>query len=182
MTIYDLEPHPDFPIPFGRTVRVQLARNRDSISLLYLVAGKLSKLVIPPEEKPHRTDELWRTTCFELFIRPRGERKYVEFNFSPSKQWAAYAFDDYRAGMRSVEIDETPLLPNAPGIWTDKDGEFILGTTIGLPPADADVALTAVIEEADGTKSYWALAHAPGPPDFHNPDCFIATLPAPERP
>jgi hypothetical protein len=82
--------------------------------------------------------------------------------------------------MRSVEIDETPLLPGAPGIWTDEDGEFILGTTIGLLPADSDLALTAVIEETDGTKSFWALAHAPGPPDFHNPDCFIATLPAPD--
>ena len=44
------------------------------------------------------------------------------------------------------------------------------------------LALSAVIEEIDGTKSYWALAHAPGPPDFHNRDCFIATLPAPDSP
>ena len=37
--------------------------------------------------------------------------------------------------------------------------------------------LTAVIEEAGGVKSYWALAHPDGPPDFHNRDCFIAHLP-----
>ena len=48
--------------------------------------------------------------------------------------------------------------------------------------SSAALGLTAVIEAKDGTKSYWALAHAPGPPDFHNPDCFIATLPAPEHP
>ena len=35
-----------------------------------------------------------------------------------------------------------------------------------------DIGLTAVIEEEDGTKSYWALAHGAGPPDFHNPACF----------
>ena len=42
------------------------------------------------------------------------------------------------------------------------------------------MGLSAVIEERDGTKSYWALAHAPGPPDFHNRNCWIARLPAPD--
>ena len=28
---------------------------------------------------------------------------YREFNFSPSGAWAAYEFDDYRAGMRNVD-------------------------------------------------------------------------------
>ncbi len=41
------------------------------------------------------------------------------------------------------------------------------------------IALSAVIEETDGTKSYWALRHPPGPPDFHHPDCFALTLEAP---
>ena len=41
------------------------------------------------------------------------------------------------------------------------------------------LGLSAVIEAMDGTKSYWALAHAPGPPDFHNRDCFTARLAAP---
>ena len=49
-----------------------------------------------------------------------------------------------------------------------------------LPPAALKLGLSAVIEEIDGTKSYWALAHAPGPPDFHHPDCFALQLPAPE--
>ena len=35
----------------------------------------------------------------------------------------------------------------------------------------------AVLEEKDGTKSYWALAHAADKPDFHHPDCFVAKLP-----
>ncbi len=50
-----------------------------------------------------------------------------------------------------------------------------------ISPTTCTLGLSAVIQEVDGTKSYWALAHAPGPPDFHNPDCFIATLPAPSE-
>jgi hypothetical protein len=35
-----------------------------------------------------------------------------------------------------------------------------------------------VLEESEGTKSYWALAHPPGDkPDFHAADCFAASLP-----
>ena len=36
--------------------------------------------------------------------------------------------------------------------------------------------LAAVLEEADGAKSWWALAHPSGTPDFHAPDCFAARL------
>jgi hypothetical protein len=41
-------------------------------------------------------------------------------------------------------------------------------------------ALAAVIEERDGAKSYWALAHPLGKPDFHDPNCFILDLAASE--
>ena len=34
------------------------------------------------------------------------------------------------------------------------------------------IGLSAVIEEANGRISYWALAHPPGKPDFHHADCF----------
>jgi hypothetical protein len=34
-----------------------------------------------------------------------------------------------------------------------------------------------VIEEVDGGLSYWALAHPPGKPDFHDPNCFALELP-----
>ena len=37
--------------------------------------------------------------------------------------------------------------------------------------------LSAVLEEKDGTKSYWALAHGGDKPDFHDPGCFVARLP-----
>ena len=36
----------------------------------------------------------------------------------------------------------------------------------------------AILEEKDGTKSFWAIAHPPGDkPDFHDPACFAAHLP-----
>ena len=39
------------------------------------------------------------------------------------------------------------------------------------------LGLSAVIEDTSGGKSYWALAHPPGKPDFHHADCFALELP-----
>jgi hypothetical protein len=34
------------------------------------------------------------------------------------------------------------------------------------------LGLSALIEDTSGRKSYWALAHPSGRPDFHHADCF----------
>ncbi len=112
---------------------------------------------------------------------PPGGSRYIEFNLSPSFEWAAYQFDMYREGMRNFSLQSDPEISITP----DTSGQFWLDADLDVSGFDAQGAkmnLSAVIEERDGTKSYWALAHAPGPPDFHNSDCFIATLPAPTAP
>jgi hypothetical protein len=38
--------------------------------------------------------------------------------------------------------------------------------------------IAAIIEDEHGTLSYWALAHAAGEPDFHDPATFTLALPA----
>jgi hypothetical protein len=138
-------------------------------------------ILLPPPGKCVRADDLWRATCFEMFLRPEGGEVYLEFNFSPSSDWAAYRFDGYRDGRRDLDVTFDPE------IWVSAgDGRNVsLDIDVDVSSTNAQscaMALSAVIEEIDGTKSYWALAHAPGPPDFHNPACFTATLPPPDRP
>ncbi|QLQ12045.1 MAG: hypothetical protein HZY74_00360 [Brevundimonas sp.] len=48
---------------------------------------------------------------------------------------------------------------------------------IPLPLGPCRIGLTAVIEDTDGTISYWALAHPSDKPDFHHPDSFVLELP-----
>ena len=48
----------------------------------------------------------------------------------------------------------------------------VLLDTAALPPRPWRVGMSAILEEEDGTISYWALAHPPGRPDFHHPDCL----------
>ncbi len=134
-------------------------------------------LIVPPLAGRGRADGLWQTTCFELFVRVPGAEGYAEFNLSPSERWAAYDFTAYREGManRPMPRDPTCTLRRGQDLAIF-DAAIPLA---GLPPLPWDYSLTAVIEEEGGTKSYWAIAHPPGKPDFHHPACFAATLAAP---
>lgn len=148
--------------------------------LRYHFDGPLDELALPGPDEGSRADGLWQTTCCELFLRRHDDATdYLEFNFSPSSQWAAYHFFAYRENMANLS------LPAAPDIALDASASHLaLEVLLTLPPEWQNIplaaALSAVIEEADGTKSYWALRHPPGQPDFHHPDCFALTLGAPD--
>lgn len=174
METFCLVCHPDTPAKSVSAVTVEVDNSGDAIWFRFVVDCQLDSLNLPGPLEPERTDGLWQSTCFEAFI---GGENYSEFNFSPTHQWAAYDFTGYRAGMaaRNLSLD--------PEIGLDASEEhFALEASIDLDGLAGKLALSAVIEEVDGTKSYWALAHPPGAPDFHHPACFAASLPAPRNP
>ncbi len=173
--------HPDSRCTAVIRIGAEIARPRAGRLLLrYVVSGKIADLHLAPAVAAKRADGLWRHTCFEAFVRPASGPVYYEFNLAPSTQWAAYRFDDYRAGTSIVrEI-------GAPRIETRSDGgSYTLQASLSLDrvPDLADdtawrIGLSAVIEDTGGALSYWALAHPPGKADFHHSDCFALELPA----
>jgi hypothetical protein len=158
-----LIPHPDFAAPTVRTLDANAILTGASLALTYVLDADLAALVIPPPAAPVRTDELWKHTCFEAFLRGDGEG-YLELNFAPSGAWAAYRFDGYRDGQANAEIA-------APTVAVERDANTLtLRAKITLPASFASprrIALTAVIEHAAGQRSYWSLNHPDGRPDFH---------------
>lgn len=157
----------------AKAVNAEMKWDRENLRLVFTVAGDISAIVVPPPANAVHTDELWRTTCFEMFLMARSPA-YLEYNFSPSGAWAEYGFEDYRAEMRPV----SPLVfaPETT-VRVNEDSLVVEIATMEQPIAGAPFNLAAVIEERDGRKSYWSLAHPDGPPDFHDPTCFIARLP-----
>ena len=136
------------------------------------VAAPADRFVIPEADEPGRTDELWRTTCFETFLRQSDGESYREWNFAPSGNWAAYDFADYREGMVQAPVAAPPYVR-----MEDNFTWWALGATIAVAAeVEWQLGLSAVLEEKDGTKSYWALAHPSKKPDFHHPGCFAAKL------
>lgn len=172
---HSLSPHPDSPCGALDAIDAVVGRSESGrLRLCFVARGRIADIVLPPAGAPGRADRLWHHSCFELFLRAEGTESYDEFNLSPSRQWAAYRFDGYRAGMRDLPIA-------APAISTrGLDGCFALRTHFipPLPAANWRINLAAVIEEKSGRLSYWALRHRPGKPDFHHPDCFAVAVAA----
>jgi hypothetical protein len=171
----ELKPHPDTsPDDPDMTLEVWLDRWPDGrAELSYHLHADTGRIVLPSGGARGRADELWRTTCFELFVQD-GEG-YREYNFAPSGAWAAYGFDGYRSGMRALELEHDPEIDA-----DDRGDSLIVDVIIDLA-GEGRFGLSAVVEEVSGTKGYWALAHPPGKADFHHRACFAATLPPIEQ-
>ena len=171
--------HPDSRCNAVTRIDVEVTRPRPGhLVLRYTVAGNIANLRLAKPAAPTRTDELWRHTCFEAFIRPPFGDAYDEFNFAPSTQWAAYAFTRYRGGMRVADEVGAPFIEVRPGAdFYLLQASLDLGALVHLPKdAVWRLGLSAVIEETDGVISYWALRHPPGRADFHHSDCFALEL------
>jgi len=173
--------HPATMAPMVRLIEAQAAISADrSLVLRYRLRGDIARLRLPQLPSPERSDSLWQHSCFEAFIGAVGDTAYREFNFSPSGQWAAYAFTDYR------QRDESFVARQAPQICTRVfAGRLEMDVTLpplALPSADRlQLALAAVVEAddiADGRHSYWALRHPAARPDFHQRDAFTLELAA----
>lgn len=148
------------------------------LTITYALNGALDQLRIPPYRSPRRADGLWRSTCFEAFVGAKNDAEYYEFNFSPSGEWAAYEFRDYRDG-GPIEVDRFE-----PVISVRRESRTLELCAVirldHLPGLQLDVSLSAglaaVIEDSDARLSYWALKHPPGEPDFHHPDNFVLEI------
>ena len=111
--------------------------------------GAIDRITIPPLAEAGRFDDLWKTTCFEIFWQTGGGgdgAPYREFNLSPS-----------RDGPAEVEISVSV----GGGVLK------LVANIVSDLPLPANIALNAIIEE-DGVNRYWALAFPDGKPEFHS--------------
>lgn len=165
-----LSPHPDTPSNAVTAIEVEVVRECGLLRLTYRATGRMEELLVPAPADFERGEELWKETCFEAFVKGAGAA-YCEFNFAPSSRWAAYAFEGYRAGIRDFEVAPLYLQTNAAADAYELSAAVAPGQS-GL----WRVGLSAVIEETGGRKSYWALKHPRGKPDFHHGDAFQLEL------
>lgn len=174
--------HPGNPARAVRAVSVDVEHSPASgFALRFMVEGEIDRILLPRGEgalavADRGTDGLWQSSCFELFLADEGHPRYTEFNYAPDGRWACYHFDDYRTLLAPDDM----LAPRAMSAEREA-AHYAFRVEPGILPAErTKLALSAVIEETDGTKSYWALCHPPGKPDFHHPDCFALALGAPD--
>lgn len=109
-----------------------------------------------------RKDELWKLTCFEMFLNPIGQKQYYEFNFSLEGAWNCYHFAGYRfpqppQASNDFEIEKM--------LWKSNQLEVVLRNKSAFQKFN--IGLTAVIKNKKNQTTYFALRHDGGKPDFH---------------
>ena len=172
--------HPDTPTAAVRGITAHVGREPgDRLAVTYVLEADMDRLRVPAPRAPGVGSQLWQHTCCEVFIACKGMPAYYEFNFSPSGEWAAYAFDGYRlprAGeSRTGEIDPQVVVR---GITNKLELEAVirldrLPEFLGMPLA---LGLSAIVEDSAGALSFWALRHPAGKPDFHRSEAFALEL------
>jgi hypothetical protein len=176
-----LKLHPDSRSRSVTAIAVEVKRaNASTIELHYVTEGDIGGVVIPPRAAESRhVDELWKHTCFEVFLRDPAGTGYAEFNFSPSTEYAAYGFSGYREGMSTQNGAKPDVSSTSGGRRLELRASIPMSRVEHInPEGPLRLGISAIIEETDGSKSYWALAHPQGKADFHHIDSFALALPA----
>jgi len=169
----ELHCHPVNRCEAVRAVRVAVKRDV-ALQFQFRVTGQIAALKIPAAQCSDRTDELWRHTCAEVFLTLPNHGHYCEYNFSPSSQWAAYEFTEYREGMRAKPCDPPTISVRVDAI------ELILDVNILLPSEfdlrQIQLGASMVIEDCNQRCCYWALQHDTDKPDFHRRENWVSLL------
>jgi hypothetical protein len=134
-------------------------------------------ILAEPNSKPARRPELWKQTCFEIFIPSKNSDAYLEFNGSTSGDWNWYSFRRYREGMTEFSLNAESMPRQRVQSRSDSslDCEWVLPITgirqgflsAGMSALEFDrVGITAVLATSVAT-TYWAISHEGIKPDFH---------------
>ncbi len=175
---FQLTPFDPLPVECNLSVGGHIRRpNAETIQVHYQVTGDLNAVVIPQKANPPvRRDELWTTTCLELFIGAKKSSPYWEFNLCPNGDWNIYKLSDYRSNL-------TPDLAyqDLASAMHSGASHFELNVVCPIPVnlktfPKLDVAICAVIQLKQGSISYWALSHGGAEADFHRRDGFVLSL------
>lgn len=143
----------------------------------YRLGGPLADLVLPGSQasSPQRRDNLWQSSCFELFIAEAGHTNYWELNLSPNGDWNVYRLESYRTGL-TPELEITRL-PHRIQHHLGSTGREQLEVKLSLELAGAidaqaelELSATTVLEHQRLGCSYWAWLHTGKEPDFHRRD------------
>ncbi len=169
------------PFPSSNSPQVEINgrvnRKNQLLSIEYQLFGDLNAISIdPPVTQPSRKFHLWEATCFEFFIGIPGDANYWEFNLSPAGNWAVFAFDDYRQGLRDeLAFTSLPFKVDRYPNYITLSLEFDLSEII-LAEQDLEMSVTTVIKSSQNQLSYWAISHSGKVADFHLRDSFMIKL------
>lgn len=143
----------------------------------FTIIGDISLIKHSPiTPTPKRKDNLWQSTCFEVFTAATMEPDYWEYNIAPSHNWNVYHFDAYREGQT---LD--PLV-GAIKIKTQYANKNLNTITASLPLSprlagkEISLGISCILQDINNNLNYYALVHPAHKPDFHDKRGFVIRL------
>jgi len=188
-TYYKLKKFKDNSKDINLNTSIEIVDNL--IILSYSISSDISDIIIPAislappkggaeTQLGKRMDDLWKTTCFEVFLASKTKKSYIELNLSPSLDYNIYSFSGNRLGMKEeeslkiVNIErEVKEMPNIKG-----NNSFSLKFTIisnnTISINDLLINISSVIKYSNGNSSYYAINHGENKADFHDKRNFVS--------
>lgn len=120
-----------------------------------------------------RKHDLWKKTCFEIFLRPFNQESYYEINLATDGYWNGYEFSSYREPQPPQESQKIELLQYH---WNSEKRMMTTEIRIDDSADTFQMGLSAVIKyKALVDVTYFSLKHRPDKADFHWVESFTLT-------
>lgn len=142
--------------------------NNENIKINFKWRDSGNEILFSAVPENGRHHELWKQTCFEVFLRLKNQKRYFEINLSTTKAWNIYEFQNYRDPQPPVEYKNVKKVEI--NLLENELTANILLSHIDL--SQIEVALCAVLLLKDGRTTYWSTVHADVKPNFHHADSF----------
>jgi len=141
-----------------------LEQNKNLLHLTFKLSGDLENYKLPKTKKEERKNELWKESCFELFLATEEEEAYYEFNFSSTLAWNAYRLEHYRAEPKT--IDEVELVKFE---MKQTKETFFIEIILDVQTLKFDTYnLATILLNKQDKREFWSLKAKGDTPDFHS--------------
>ena len=149
------------------TIVSRLTFDSNNISLHFKISGAVKKYQIPLKENLKRANNLWKATCFELFLANSKTQSYYEINISPTLHWNIYRLETYRAEPKELISSSKPIIEI-------KEDEKSYEIDFELECKELDLVefdqynLAVILLNKQNEREFWAVNPVGERPDFHD--------------
>ena len=165
LLMYQLLPHNQKN--YGLTIEASFSLTPHHLTLSFSLKNINNHYLFERQGDAKRVDELWKATCFEIFIKNPNGKAYWELNIAPNGSWNFYRFSDYKKDMQ----EELRVLP--PKVLFIREGDevalsFKLDFTEVLFEKNINFNLALILLDVEGERHFFTLNPKEGLADFHD--------------
>lgn len=138
-----------------------------TLRLSFDIKGNIGNYLFDEPCKQTRKDELWKKTCFELFIAHKNRPNYHELNISTSTEWNFYTFSDYKTAMKEEKNLSEPFIHSS-----KMQNRYRLSVEFDFYEENFKENFTfnlaVILLDKKGIRSFYTIYRKEGKVDFHN--------------